>query len=114
MAVSLQDFSVMHFIDNHLHLQDIRLISVVDSVIQEAIELQFKLFVVNGTSEADWVNVINISQTYSQIIPCIGLHPWYVGQRSADWLRVLSELSQKYNTGMYPSVKPHVFKTISS
>jgi len=47
--------------------------------------------VVNGTHEGDWAQVCDLAHQQSGIIPCFGLHPWFVGERSADWLERLRE-----------------------
>jgi TatD DNase family protein len=48
-------------------------------------------FVCNGSTESDWPEVIELSRRFPDIIPCLGLHPWYVGERSAQWLARLEQ-----------------------
>lgn len=42
--------------------------------------------VVNGTHEGDWEQVRDLAQAQPGIVPCFGLHPWFVGERSQEWL----------------------------
>ena len=49
--------------------------------------------VVNGTTEADWEKVQQLSLDHPDlIVPSYGLHPWYLNQRSDSWLATLVEL----------------------
>jgi TatD DNase family protein len=45
--------------------------------------------VVNGATETDWPVVLRLAQSFSCILPCFGLHPWYVDERSGHWLEIL-------------------------
>ncbi len=42
--------------------------------------------VCNGTSEVDWQAVLELARQYEEVVPCFGLHPWFVKERSADWV----------------------------
>ncbi len=46
---------------------------------------------VNGSSEDDWPQVAALAQKYAWARPAFGLHPWYVKERSPDWLTTLRE-----------------------
>lgn len=70
-------------LDAHCHYQDPRL---------QTLDLgRLPLFgireaVVNGSSEADWADVANLSLRYPDLVrPAFGLHPWYIGDRSPAW-----------------------------
>ena len=41
--------------------------------------------VVNGTRESDWNAVLALATKYDWVIPSIGLHPWYVPEKMAEW-----------------------------
>ena len=63
---------------------------------QNRLELD-SLFVVNGTSEADWTRVSELAGSNLSILPAYGLHPWFIGQRSLNWqssLKTFLENSQ--------------------
>lgn len=46
----------------------------------------------NGTHEGDWDYVLGLGRSHADICASLGLHPWYVGERGADWLARLEEL----------------------
>ncbi|CAK9263013.1 unnamed protein product [Sphagnum jensenii] len=75
--------------DVHCHLQDNRIVDTAPSLIKAATKAGVKWMAVNGTSEADWEKVRQMSEHNSCIIPCFGLHPWWASQRSKDWLSKL-------------------------
>ncbi len=45
--------------------------------------------VCNGTAEIDWQAVLDLSRQYEEVVPCFGLHPWFVKERSDDWVSKL-------------------------
>lgn len=49
-----------------------------------------------GTKENDWETVAELSQSYQEIIPAFGLHPWFVQERSEKWLDRLASLLTRY------------------
>jgi TatD DNase family protein len=40
----------------------------------------------NGTAEDDWQDVLDLATAHTDILPFFGLHPWFVKDRSPDWL----------------------------
>ncbi|KAH7524546.1 hypothetical protein FEM48_Zijuj06G0130900 [Ziziphus jujuba var. spinosa] len=84
----------MKVFDAHCHLQDPRIFSKASQVIAKAVDCGVVRFVVNGVSENDWHLVKQMSESYSNsvIIPCFGLHPWYVAERTPNWLNTLKQL----------------------
>ncbi len=69
--------------DAHCHLQDKRLAHVTWDPHEH-------VSVVNGTQESDWENVAALAKDFPDtVVPCFGLHPWFVKERSSDWLSTL-------------------------
>eukprot|EP01018_Ginkgo_biloba_P016771 Gb_38933 [translate_table: standard] len=79
----------LHLFDAHCHLQDQRVARLAPQLIETAGNAGVRLFAVNGTSEEDWELVRQMGEAHSSVIPCFGLHPWFVGKRSPNWLTVL-------------------------
>ncbi|KAG9455344.1 hypothetical protein H6P81_008248 [Aristolochia fimbriata] len=73
--------------DAHCHLQDPRIYHVAPQLIKTTLSSGVRRFAVNGVSEKDWHIVKEMADTYPSVIPCFGLHPWYVEDRSADWFK---------------------------
>eukprot|EP00250_Pteridium_aquilinum_P030376 c411_g1_i1 orf=228-1139(-) len=71
--------------DAHCHLQDARIVHALPNLLNSATRAGVKWFAVNGTSEDDWDLVKKLGEEYHEIIPCFGLHPWYVENRSDNW-----------------------------
>ncbi|KAI3855692.1 hypothetical protein MKX03_030549 [Papaver bracteatum] len=61
-------------------------------IIQTAIESGVTHFAVNGVSEYDWILVKKMSEDYpSSVIPCFGLHPWFITNRTSNWYNTLRD-----------------------
>jgi TatD DNase family protein len=81
------------FFDAHCHLQDVRLQADLPAVMARARQANVSGMLCCGSAEADWNRVLELSRQWPDlIIPAFGLHPWYVHERSADWLNQLESL----------------------
>ena len=78
-------------IDAHLHLQDVRLDGVRPQMAKLIESENIRQLVVNGTREGDWGKVIDCADSFSQVVPSFGLHPWWLNERSSNWLHHLEE-----------------------
>lgn len=78
--------------DAHNHLHDSRLASQLDSIVRALETIPVQQMVVNGTRESDWNSVLDLAAKYDWVIPSIGLHPWYVGEKTDQWQERFSEL----------------------
>lgn len=87
-------------IDCHLHLQDPAIKPHLPQILSRASESGVRLMVCNGTCEDDWPAVAELARTHRQIVPCFGLHPWYVPKRSADWLARLETFLRATPSGV--------------
>ncbi|BFG20031.1 hypothetical protein CerSpe_063060 [Prunus speciosa] len=81
----------MKLFDAHCHLQDPRIFDKAPQLIPAAVDSGVVRFAVNGVSEKDWHLVKQISESYPCVIPCFGLHPWYVAERTPNWLNTLKQ-----------------------
>lgn len=81
----------MRLFDAHCHLQDRRIAAVAPQLIRVAIDSGVRRFVVNGVSEEDWHIVKQMGDDYPSIVPCFGLHPWFIAERSPNWFNSLKE-----------------------
>jgi TatD DNase family protein len=78
-------------IDAHNHLHDARLEPWRAELLAELPKLGVQRAVVNGTREADWPAVAALAKEQAWVRPSFGLHPWYVKDRSEEWLAKLRE-----------------------
>jgi TatD DNase family protein len=80
----------MNFFDAHCHLQDNRIVTNSRQIIDRAKECGIIGILCCGTAESDWKRVLELAERYQLIIPALGIHPWFVTERSNDWLRILT------------------------
>ncbi|KAL6145971.1 hypothetical protein ACLB2K_056654 [Fragaria x ananassa] len=82
----------MKLFDAHCHLQDPRIFHKAPQLIASAIDSGVVRFAVNGVSELDWPLVKQMGESHHpHIVPCFGLHPWYVADRTPNWLNTLKQ-----------------------
>jgi TatD DNase family protein len=87
--------------DAHNHPQDSRLQSQMDAIVEGIEAIPLRKAVVNGTRSEDWSLVSDLSLRYKWVVPCIGLHPWFVKERREGWERVFEDLldTQRFGVG---------------
>jgi TatD DNase family protein len=71
--------------DAHCHLQDSRLRAPLPGILADLTSVTLEKMVVNGTRENDWDRVLQLAAKHSRIVPSLGLHPWYVNERTSSW-----------------------------
>ncbi|CAI9756520.1 unnamed protein product [Fraxinus pennsylvanica] len=83
----------IHFqlFDSHCHLQGPRIFKVAPILIGNSLDTGVIHFAINGDSEKDWHLVKEMSDTYPSVVPNFGLHPWYVSDRTDNWLNTLKK-----------------------
>jgi TatD DNase family protein len=82
------------FLDAHLHLQRF---SEPGKVIAAMKSAGICHCVVNGTNEEDWPQVAALAEEFTEMItPAFGLHPWWAGKASADWLEKLTHYLDRF------------------
>ncbi|MEY4939224.1 MAG: hypothetical protein RIQ93_959 [Verrucomicrobiota bacterium] len=89
------------YFDAHNHLQDAWLQPVRTQVWKDLGTIPLRAAVVNGTAESDWGHVATLAEANEwsdpagsmrfAVVPSYGLHPWQVGNRSAEWQKALRE-----------------------
>ena len=87
---------MMKLFDSHNHIQDERLFPDLGNVMIRAAENGVIRMGVKGCCENDWPRVIEIYKTYEGIYPSFGLHPWFIKDRTDQWLQTLENLLVEY------------------
>ena len=76
----------MNFYDAHNHLQDDRFGGRQSELLAACAKAGVVRMVVNGACEADWPQVLALARENAIVLPTFGYHPWYLHERTQDWL----------------------------
>ena len=83
----------MTLFDSHCHLQDDRLLPRLEEVLSRAREAGVVDMLCCATGESDWLTVLEIAGRHpGRVIPALGIHPWYLDDRTPDALHRLTRL----------------------
>jgi len=88
------------YFDSHCHLQDERFEGRLDEVLTRARAVGLTAFACCGCQENDWEAVLELSSRHRDIVPLLGLHPWYVRGASVRWLARLEEGLGAHRAGL--------------
>ncbi len=81
----------MKFYDAHNHLQDDRFAGRQSELLAACAEAGITRMVVNGACEEDWLQVLALARKDKMVLPSFGYHPWYLHERTPDWLKNLEK-----------------------
>ena len=79
----------MNFYDAHNHLQDNRFAGRQSELLASCEKSGVVKMVVNGACESDWPQVLALARENKMVLPSFGCHPWYLHERTPDWLKNL-------------------------
>lgn len=77
--------------DAHNHLQDGRFGGRVAGLLTDCQAVGVGRMVVNGACEEDWPEVLALARQFPVVLPSFGYHPWYLAERTPEWLARLNE-----------------------
>ena len=87
------DTEKIKLVDCHLHLQDEVLLRDAEAVVRRARSAGIERLVCNGSCPADWSAVLELAGRFEEIVPFLGVHPWWIGQCEENWLEELTTLA---------------------
>jgi TatD DNase family protein len=80
------------YFDTHCHLQDQRYSGTIGDVLDRAQRAGVKGFLCCGTCGGrEWQTVAHLAESWPAVVPAFGLHPWFVSDRTPDWLDILEK-----------------------
>lgn len=79
------------FYDAHNHLQDDRFAGRQKDLLAACERAGVARMVVNGACESDWPQVLALARENRIVLPSFGYHPWYLHERTPDWLKNLEK-----------------------
>ena len=86
--------------DIHCHLHEPDFCADLDGVINRALSAGVGRFVCNSGSIDDLAAVNDIAQKYDSIIPCFGIHPWFVADLPENWLNIVADYASAAVSGI--------------
>ncbi len=86
----------MPFADAHCHLDFDVFDSDRKALISQCASAEIELLIVPGVARDNWDSVIKISDDFSSVYPCIGLHPYFLEKHEASDLTALECMLRKY------------------
>lgn len=90
----------MLFIDSHCHLHDSRIISDIPKIEDRARIAKIQYMVSCSTMEENFELTAKLSKDYASILPCFGIHPWFVDTISDQWKERLEQYLWTYPSGI--------------
>lgn len=82
----------MKFTDTHCHLDFDEFSSELPSLIDQCLTANIHQIVIPGITAKHWQRVLNLSKSYPHILPCLGLHPWWLDKATDEQLTTLEHL----------------------
>lgn len=86
--------------DTHCHLQDGRFEGRLAEVLGRARAAGVRGFVCCGTGEGDWERVLALAAAWADVVPMLGLHPWWVEEAGEGWLARLRAMLVSSGAGV--------------
>lgn len=84
----------MQLLDAHLHLQDARFDGLRGDILARARASGVGRFFCNATQESDWDRVLELGEAVEEVVPFVGIHPWFADQASGKWYVRLETLAR--------------------
>lgn len=81
----------MKFVDSHCHLHDERIQGDIPGIMSRARAAGVRYMLSCATREDNFDRTRSLSREYGEILPCYGIHPWFLDSLSGRWEKVLGE-----------------------
>ena len=81
----------MKFFDSHCHLHDLRISRRLAGMIDRARDAGVACMATCATKESNFERTAQLSFENNAILPCFGIHPWFIDSRSDQWVEVLEK-----------------------
>ncbi len=90
----------MKFLDSHCHLHDSRIVSDIEGIVERARLVNIQYMVSCATMEDNFELTAQLSEKFDAVLPCFGLHPWFIHLRSKQWKACLEKYLVAYPSGI--------------
>jgi TatD DNase family protein len=102
----------MNFIDSHCHLHDSRILDDMPGIVARAEAAGVRAMVTCATMEENFEQTAQLSLTYPAILPCFGIHPWFLDSLSPLWKKNLEQYLASYPSGVGETGLDFMIKTL--
>jgi len=82
---------LLQYVDAHCHLHDHRIVKDVSGIVQRAAHAGVTHMVSCATMEENFEATAMLARQYPAIVPCYGIHPWFLDSLSPKWQQVLRD-----------------------
>lgn len=77
------------FIDSHCHLHDDRILADIPHIVIRAQKAGVRYMVSCATMEDNFAQTARLASNFDSVIPCFGIHPWFLDSLSENWQQTL-------------------------
>ncbi|MDD3815537.1 MAG: TatD family hydrolase [Desulfocapsaceae bacterium] len=88
------------YLDSHCHLQKRGLPLATDEIMARAKNAGVSRMLCNATCEGDWQAVVDLAASSQEIIPFLGIHPWFAEHAERGWEERLRGMLKKIPAGI--------------
>jgi TatD DNase family protein len=92
--------SPSRYLDSHCHLQASRLTPAIDRILERARRAGVARMFCNATREEDWQTVVDLAASRQEIVPFLGIHPWFAETAETGWDERLRGLLKQIPAGI--------------
>ena len=83
--------NTLRFFDVHTHLHDPRISGDIKGILGRAEDAGVSHMATCATMEENFAATAHLARERSSVLPCFGIHPWFLDTLSRDWETVLGE-----------------------
>lgn len=88
------------YLDVHTHLHDQRIIGDISGIITRAKAAGLGGMVTCATMEENFSATAELAKTYGSVLPCFGIHPWFLDTLTRNWVENLASWLEKTPSGI--------------
>ena len=92
--------ATMPFFDVHTHLHDERIIADIPGILARAEAADVHYMASCATMEDNFQITADLAAQYGPVLPCFGVHPWFLNTLSSCWEQVLGEHLTAHPSGV--------------
>jgi TatD DNase family protein len=82
---------ILQYVDAHCHLHDHRIAQDIPGIVLRASDAGVTRMVTCATMEANFGATATLASQYPAIVPCYGIHPWFLESLSPGWQQILGD-----------------------